>query len=188
MVGDTILELMRDGVITNGRKEVDTGHAIAGSILSTNAGLAMAAQQPNLRIVSVAHTHDPGRIEQLSNFVCVNSALEVDLFGQVNSETAGGRYVGATGGAVDFLRSSVRGEGGRSVVALPASTGKGRTRIVPRVETVTCLSTDVDVITTEYGIAELRGATTSQRAERMISIAAPEHREALRKAAAELGL
>jgi acyl-CoA hydrolase len=71
---------------------------------------------------------------------------------------------------------------------LPASTGKGRARVVPRVETVTALATDVDVITTEHGMAELRGASAGERAERIIAIAAPEHREQLRKAAAEMGL
>ncbi|QRP42848.1 acetyl-CoA hydrolase/transferase family protein [Amycolatopsis sp. FDAARGOS 1241] len=188
MVGDTMLEMMRDGVITGRAKGVDTGLAVAGSILGSHRALALAAEEKNLRIVSIGQTHDPARIQALSNFVCVNSALEVDLFGQVNSETAGGRYVGATGGGVDFLRSSVRAPGGRSVVALPASTRAGSSRIVPRVETVTALATDVDVITTEHGVAELRGASAGERAARMIAIAAPEHREQLREAAAERGL
>lgn len=188
MVGDTMLEMMRDGIITNRRKEIDTGLTVAGSILGTSKALALAADSTDLRIMSIGHTHDPANIQALSNFVCVNAALEVDLFGQVNSETAGGRYVGATGGAVDYLRSSVRAPGGHSIVALPSATGKGRARIVPRVETVTALGTDVDVIATEHGTAVLRGATTSERASRMIGIAAPEHRDELRKAAAEMGL
>jgi acyl-CoA hydrolase len=188
MVGDTMLEMMRDGVITNRAKDVDTGLTLAGSILGSRHALALAAEEKTLRIVSIGQTHDPARIQTLSNFVCVNSALEVDLLGQVNSETAGGRYMGATGGAVDFLRASVRAPGGRSVVALPSSTSRGRARVVPRVETVTALATDVDVITTEHGIAELRGASAGERIERMIAIAAPEHREPLRGAAAEMGL
>jgi acyl-CoA hydrolase len=188
MIGDTMLEMMRDGIITNQAKGVDTGLAVAGSILGSHRALALAAEEKNLRIVSIGQTHDPARIQALSNFVCVNSALVVDLFGQVYSETAGGRYVGATGGGVDFLRSSVRAPGGRSIVALPSSTGKGRARVVPRVETVTALATDVDVITTEHGIAELRGASAGERVEGMIAIAAPEHREQLREAAAEMEL
>jgi acyl-CoA hydrolase len=188
MVGDTILEMMRDGVITNQAKEIDAGLSVAGSILGGSRALALAAEQRALRIVSIAQTHDPARIQALSNYVCVNSALEVDLLGQVNSETAGGRYVGATGGAVDFLRASVRSPGGRSIVALPAATGKGRPRIVARVETVTALATDVDVITTEHGVAELRGISTSERAARLIALAAPEHRDELRKAADGMGL
>ncbi|WIX75650.1 acetyl-CoA hydrolase/transferase C-terminal domain-containing protein [Amycolatopsis carbonis] len=188
MVGDTMLEMMRDGIITGRAKDVDNGLAVAGSILGSHQALALAAEEKNLRIVSIGQTHDPARIQELSNFVCVNAALEVDLFGQINSETAGGRYVGATGGGVDFLRSSVRAPGGRSIVALPSSTRKGRSRIVPRVETVTALATDVDVITTEHGVAELRGASAGERVERVIAIAAPEHREQLRDSAAEMGL
>jgi acetyl-CoA hydrolase len=187
MVGDTILEMMRDGVITNARKEGDRGLAMAGSVLGSARAIALAAQAPSLRIVSIAQTHDPARIEALPDFVCVNSALEVDLLGQVNTETAGGRYVGALGGAVDFLRAAARSPGGRSVVALPAATSRGRPRIVDRVERVSALGADVDVIATEFGAAELRGRSTAERARAIIEIAAPEQRETLRAAAAKAG-
>jgi acyl-CoA hydrolase len=186
-VGDTVLEMMRDGVITNSAKERDRGLAVAGSILGSSRALSLAAQEPSLRLLSIAQTHDPARIETLSNFVCVNSALEVDLLGQVNSETAGGRYVGALGGAVDFLRGAVRSVGGHSIVALPSTTPKGRARIVPRVDHVSALGSDVDVIATEHGVAEIRGMTSTQRAARIIEIAAPEQRESLRKAAVDAG-
>ena len=188
MVGDTILELMRDGVITNKRKPNDTGLTVAGSILGSSRAVAMAAGQPSLRIVSIAQTHDPARIEALPDWVCVNSALEVDLLGQVNVETAGGRYVGAIGGSVDFLRAAMRSPGGHSVVALPAATSRGAPRIVPRVETVSALGADVDLITTEYGTAEVRGVSSAERARRIIEIAAPGQRAALRAAAAKAGL
>lgn len=188
MVGDTILEMMRDGVITNARKDTDRGLTLAGSVLGSSRAVALAAREPGLRIVSIAQTHDPARIEALPGFVCVNSALEVDLLGQVNTETAGGRYVGAVGGAVDFLRASVRAPGGRSVVALPAATSRGRPRIVPRVEQVSALGSDVDIIATEFGVAEIRGQSSAERARRIIEIAAPEQRELLREAAAKAGL
>jgi acetyl-CoA hydrolase len=188
MVGDTLLELMRAGVITNKAKEIDTGLAVAGSILGSARAVALAGEERNLTLRAIGHTHDPAAIAALSQFVCVNSALEVDLFGQVNSETAGGRYVGAIGGSVDYLRAAVRGPGGRSIVALPAATPKGVSKIVPRVERVTALGADVDVITTEYGIAELRGCSAGERAQRLIAIAAPQAREGLRSAAAAAGL
>ncbi len=189
MVGDTILEMMRDGVITNARKGGgDAGLAVAGSVLGSSRAIALAARTPSLRIVSIAQTHDPARIEALPDFVCVNSALEVDLLGQVNTETAGGRYVGALGGAVDFLRAAARSPGGRSVVALPAATSRGRPRIVDRVERVSALGADVDVIATEFGAAEVRGRSTAERARAIIEIAAPEQRETLRAAAAKAGL
>jgi acyl-CoA hydrolase len=188
MVGDTLLEMMRDGIVTNKAKEIDRGVSVAGAVLGSARAVALAADEPNLVLREIAYTHDPARIAEISNFVCVNSALEVDLFGQVNSETAGGRYVGAIGGSVDYLRASVRGPGGRSIVALPASTGKGTSRIVPRVERVTALGADVDVIATEHGVAELRGCSAGERARRLIAVAAPEARPALRQAADEAGL
>jgi acyl-CoA hydrolase len=188
MVGDTLLELMRDGVITNKAKEIDSGVTVAGSILGSARALALAADEPNLALRAIGYTHDPARIAALSRFVCVNSALEVDLFGQVNSETAGGRYVGAIGGSVDYLRGAVRGPEGRSIVALPAATPKGASRIVPRVERVTALGADVDVIATEHGVAELRGCSAGERARRLIAIAAPQARDGLRSAAADAGL
>jgi acetyl-CoA hydrolase len=188
MVGDTMLEMMRDGIVNNSAKERDCGLSVAGSILGSQRAVTLAATEANLRIVSIEQTHDPNRIAALKDFVCVNSALEVDLFGQVNSETAGGRYIGAIGGGVDFLRGSVRSPGGHSIVALPSMTPKGRPRIVAQVETATALGSDVDVIATEHGVAELRGRSTSERARRIIEIAAPEQRDVLRAAAAELGL
>jgi acetyl-CoA hydrolase len=188
MVGDTILEMMAAGIITNTRKPKDAGLTVAGSVLGSSRAVALAAGEPTLRVVSIEQTHDPARIAAIPNYVCVNSALEVDIFGQVNTETAGGRYVGALGGAVDFLRAAVRSPGGRSIVALPAATSRGTARIVPRVERVSALGADVDVIATEYGVAELRGQSSAERARRIIEIAAPDQREALRAAAAKAGL
>jgi acyl-CoA hydrolase len=180
--------MVGDGIVTNSRKGSDRGLAVAGSVLGSSRAIALAARTPSLRIVSIAQTHDPARIEALPDFVCVNSALEVDLLGQVNTETAGGRYVGALGGAVDFLRAATRSPGGRSVVALPAATSRGRPRIVDQVERVSALGADVDVIATEYGTAEIRGRSTAERARAIIEIAAPEQRETLRAAAAKAGL
>src|SRR5262249_8021910 len=156
------------------RKPNDTGLAVAGSILGSAAAVAIAAGEPSLRIMSIGQTHDPARIAAIPDYVCVNSALEVDLLGQVNVETAAGRHVGAIGGSVDFLRAAARSPGGRSVVALPAATGRGRPRIVPRVETVSALGADVDVIVTEHGAAEVRGVPAAERARRIIEIAAPD--------------
>jgi acyl-CoA hydrolase len=188
MVSDTMLEMVRDGVVDNTRKRVDTGLSVAGSILGSAGALRLAAHDPTLRLRSIAHTHSPAVIEQLDRFVCINSAIEVDLLGQVNSEIAAGRYVGAVAGSVDYLRSSIRSSGGHSVLALPSVTGRGAARIIPRVGHVTATRSDVDVIVTEHGVAELRGASTSERAARIIAIAAPEHQDELKRAASEMGL
>jgi len=188
MVGDTLLEFARDGIVDNSRKAIDTGLTVAGSILGSANALALAAADRNLRLRAIDHTHAPGEIARLDRFVCVNSALEVDVLGQVNAEVAGGRYVGAVGGAVDFLRNSVRAAGGHSIVALPSTTAKGRPRVVATVEHATATRSDVDVVVTEHGIAELRGQSTGERASRLIAVAAPEHRDELATAASLLGV
>jgi acyl-CoA hydrolase len=188
MVGETILELMRDGVITNARKPIDTGLTVTGSILGGPAAIALAAEQPGLVMRSVDHTHSPSVIGRLDKFLSVNSAIEIDLLGQVNAETADGRYLGGIGGSVDYLRAAVRAPGGRSVVALPATARGEVSRIVPLVARVTVGRSDVDVVVTEYGAAELRGVSQGERAARLIEIAAPEHRKVLREAARTLGL
>jgi acyl-CoA hydrolase len=188
MVGETILEMMRDGVITGARKPLDTGLAVTGSILGGAAALQLATEERNLRLSGVEHLNAAATISALDDFVCVNSAIEVDLLGQVNAEQVGGRYVGGIGGSVDFLRGSVRARGGRSIVALPASARGGVSRVVPHVERVTAARTDVDLVVTEHGVAELRGVSAGERARRLIGVAAPEHRESLTAAAKELGL
>jgi acyl-CoA hydrolase len=188
MVGETILEMVRDGVITNTRKPVDTGLTVAGSILGSATAVARAAADPRLRLRSVGYTHDPAVISSIDDFLSVNSAIEVDLLGQVNSEVAGGRYLGGIGGAVDFIRPALRASGGRSVVALPATASGGVSRVVATVERVTVARSDVDVVVTEHGTADLRGVTEGERAARLIELAAPEHREGLRAAARQIGL
>lgn len=189
MVGDTILEMARAGVVTGACKEVDRGLIVAGSVLGTAKAVHLAAGEPRLRLRSIAHTHAPDVIAALGRFVCVNSAIEVDLLGQVNAEMAAGRAVGTIGGAVDFLRGAARSAGGRSVVALPSTAKHGQvSRVVPVVERVTALRADVDAVATEHGIADLRGATEGTRAELLIALAAPEHRDRLRAAARTMGL
>jgi len=107
--------------------------------------------------------------------------VEVDLYGQVNAEVAGGRQISGTGGSVDFMRAARASRGGRSIIAMNA-TARGGTlsRIVPTVELVTALRTDVDLVITEYGVARLRDAPVRARAEALIEIAAPEFRDELR--------
>ena len=120
-------------------------------------------------------------IRELPGFVSVNSAVEVDLFGQVNAEFAAGRQLSGTGGSVDFMRAARASRGGRSIIAMTA-TARGGTvsRIVPRVELVTALRTDVDLVVTEHGVARLDGRSVAERAEALIAIAEPRFREQLR--------
>lgn len=133
----------------------------------------------NLHIRGAEYTHGPGVLAALDGLIAVNSALEVDLFGQCNLEIAGGRAVSGAGGATDFSRAARMSPGGISIVALPASFGAGRSRIVARLGTDSVASlarTEVDVIVTEEGAADLRGKSVFERAEAICGIASPAAR------------
>jgi acyl-CoA hydrolase len=123
-------------------------------------------------------------LAQLPDFVSVNSAVEVDLFGRVNAEVAGGHYVGGVGGAMDFIRGAAAAPGGRAIIALPSVSRDGKTsRIVAKCATVTTPAADADVVATEWGVAELRGIDYAERSRRLAAIAHPEHRAALERVA-----
>lgn len=176
---DGIVDLADSGALTNARKEHDRGVGVGGILLGTRRLYDFANANPAFRLAGQDETHSLDAIAGLSRFHAINSALEVDLTGQIGAETVGGRYLGAIGGQVDFVRAAQMSKGGRAIIALPATTRKGQSRIVTRVDTVTCTRADADTIVTEHGVAELRGQPISERVRRMIAIAAPECREAL---------
>lgn len=177
---DGIVDLAACGAITNARKEHDTGLGVGGLLLGTRKLFDFMNGNPDFRLRPVSQTHSLSVMGGLSNFRAINSAVEVDLTGQINAETAGGNFVGAVGGQVDFVRGAAASPGGRSIIALPSTARKGTiSRIVPKTATVTCARSDADIVVTEWGVADLRGMTLPQRAERMIAIAAPEFREDL---------
>ena len=140
-----------------------------------------------LRLTSSTVTHDLSALSAIDRFVGCNTALQVGLDGAVNLEQVGGRVVAAVGGHADFSAGASRSVGGRSIVALRATTRAGASTIVPRVDVVSTARSDVDVVVTEHGIAELRGVSDAERARRLVAIAAPEHRREL-AAAARLAL
>ena len=127
------------------------------------------------------YTHAATVLAGLPRLVSVNSALSVDLFGQANLEMLGGRMVSGCGGAPDFARGAQLSDGGVSIIALPSTAGReAATRIVARLDAIATLPrTDVDVVVTEHGFADLRGRSVMERAERIIAIAAPQHRSTL---------
>ena len=135
----------------------------------------------------VSYTHNPAVLATLERFVAVNSAMEVDLTGQINAEVAGSTYAGTVGGQVDFVRGALASRGGRSIIGLPSRTNKGRSRIVARIESgvVTTPRSDADIVVTEFGVAQLRNQPLGERVRRMIEIAHPEDREPLRRAVGE---
>ncbi|GAA0959846.1 acetyl-CoA hydrolase/transferase family protein [Actinocorallia libanotica] len=189
MLGDGLVELVEAGVVTNARKPIDRGVSVNGALIGTRRLYAFADRNPAIRMCATSYTHDPGVLARLERLVTVNSAMEVDLTGQVNAEQSGAAYLGGTGGQVDFVRAGARSPGGRAVIALPA-TAKGGT--VSRITAglsgpVTTARSEVDVVVTEFGAAELKGRTLAERARRLAAIAHPDFREDLARRAHAIG-
>jgi acyl-CoA hydrolase len=188
MLGDGLVDLFEAGVITNARKEIDKGVTINGALIGTRRLYDFADNNPAIRMTPTSYTHDAAVLGQLSRLVTINSALEVDLTGQVNAEQSGAAYMGGTGGQVDFVRAGARSPGGAALMVL-ASTAKAGTisKIVPALAgPVTTARTEVDVIVTEFGAAELKGQTLAERTRRLIAIAHPDFREELDRAAFDI--
>ncbi|SPS01843.1 acetyl-CoA hydrolase/transferase family protein [Cupriavidus taiwanensis] len=186
VIGDGVAELMQAGVVTNAAKPADRGTSVAGLLMGSRSLLDFAHCNPAIRLAPAAETHDVGALRALPNFIALNGAIEVDLGGQVNAESLNGRYIGAVGGQLDFVRGANQSRGGRSIMVLPSSAAGGTiSRIVPLLAdgVVTTPRSDVDVVVTEWGVAELRGKGLRERADAMIAIAHPLFREDLGRAA-----
>jgi acyl-CoA hydrolase len=184
MITDAVAELIEAGVVTGARKSIDRGLVVTGFLMGTQKLINLAAANPVITLRDTRYTHDPAVLAAHAHLVAINSATEVDLTGQANTETAAGRYVGAVGGAVDFARGAARSPGGVPIIALPSTAGgtshAGASRIVARLSGPTTLArADTGIVVTEYGIADLRGLTLAQRRERMLMIAHPDHRQEL---------
>jgi acyl-CoA hydrolase len=179
LVNDTVADLMEAGVITNSAKTVDPFTTVAGMVMGTERIFSFADRNPAIQLRATSYTHDPKVLAAQSRLVAINAAIEVDLTGAVNAELAAGTYVGAVGGAVDFARGARLSRGGLSVVALPSATATA-SRIVPRLSgPVSTPRSEVDVVVTEHGVADLRGRTLGQRREAMLAVAHPDHRAQL---------
>ena len=183
LIDDGVFALIEKGVITGAKKAIDAGLHVTGIVLGSERLFEKLPQRDDVRLVGANQTHEASVIANLDNFVSINSAVQVDLLGQVNGEFAGGRQLSGTGGSVDFMRSARGSKGGRSIVALPATARRGEvSRIVPLVDRVTALRTDVDIVVTEFGIAHLRDQPLGERVRRLTQIAAPQFRAELTQA------
>jgi acyl-CoA hydrolase len=185
VVSDVLVDLVEQGVVTNAHKGCDPGRSVTGGLFGTQRLRDFAERSGLVDMRSVEYTHHIAVTSALAQFHTVNSAIEIDLSGQVNAEIAGNRYLGAVGGQVDFVRGGMASPGGRSIIALPSTTPDGqRSRIVASLEgrPVTTARSDVDVIVTEHGAAHLRGCPLQERARRLIAVAHPDHRESLLRA------
>jgi acyl-CoA hydrolase len=189
LLTDSFRGLVEAGAITNRYKAIDKGLSVTTSFLGTRQLYDFVDRNPGIVMRETSYTHGAGALLQLEKLHAINSAIEVDLTGQVNAEIAGGRYLGQTGGQVDFQRAAFVSPGGRGIVALASTTPKGNPRIVAKLSgPVTTARSDADTIVTEWGVAELRGRTLSERIAAMIAIAHPDHRDALARAVDKSGM
>ncbi|WP_027014391.1 acetyl-CoA hydrolase/transferase family protein [Comamonas composti] len=182
-IGDGVVALAEAGVLTHARKNIDPGVGTAGVLMGGARLRQWAHHNPQLQLRDTGYTHHPEVLAGMDKLVAINAAIEVDLTGQINAEVAGGVYMGAVGGAVDFLRGAARSKGGLPIVALP-STAKAHSRIVASLSgPVSTPRADAGLIVTEHGVADLRGQPLSRRVRRLIDIAAPAHQEHLEREA-----
>jgi 4-hydroxybutyrate CoA-transferase len=189
MVSDGIISLVESGVITGMRKSLLPGKIVTSFVLGSHELFDFIDNNPALEFRPTQFTNDPFTIARNAKMVAINSALEVDLTGQVVADSMGYRFYSGFGGQVDFLRGAARSEGGRPIIALPSTAKQGTiSRITTRLREgagVTTSRGDVHYMVTEYGCVDLHGLTVRQRAERLIGIAHPAFREELEMFAKE---
>lgn len=191
LISDEIVPLVKNGVITGAKKEVDANKIVATGVIGTQIIYDFVHENEMVEIRSSNHTHDIKIMSQFKNFISLNSAIEVDLLGQANSESVGLNVVNGVGGMMDFVRGAISSEGGKAVLALPSTARKGeKSRIVPILNqgVVTAGWADLHYIVTEHGVADLCGLTVSERVKKMISIAHPRFRDGLTRKAIEMSL
>jgi acyl-CoA hydrolase len=185
MLTDAIVDLMESGVITNETSRVRPGITVGGLAMGSERLNRFLHLNPSVELHPATTTHGMVKLAQQDRLVALNSALEVDIYGQVSAEMVNGRYVGAVGGQVDFMHAASSHEQGLSVIAMPSVTSNGKfSRIVQQLNgpLVTTAKSDVDLIVTEHGVADLRGKTLRQRALAISEIADPAFRESLQRA------
>lgn len=189
MFSDGIIDLVQRGIINGERKTLHPGKIIAGFVLGTKKVYDFIHNNPIIEFHPQEYVNDPFIISKNHKMVAINAAIEVDLSGQVCSDSIGTRLFSGIGGQVDFIRGASRSDGGKPIIALPSITKDGKiTRIVPTLKLGAGVVTsrgDVHYVVTEYGIAHLFGKSIKERARALISISHPKFREELERYAKE---
>jgi len=186
MFSDGVVELVEAGVITGEDKAIHPREIVTGFIVGSRKLYDFVDDNPAVRLLDVGYVNDPHVIRRNPRVVAVNSAIEIDLTGQICAESIGTRQFSGVGGQMDFMRGAALSEGGRPVIALPSITRSGHSRIAPVLQPgagVTTTRSHVQYVVTEYGVAELHGKTLGERAQALIDIAHPDHREHLEREA-----
>lgn len=192
MITRSMGKLIDAGVVTNARKTINTGVTIGAFAYGDESLYRNMKENPRLQMRRARYVNDPFVIAQNDNMVSVNTAIEIDLTGQVSSESIGPRQFTGTGGATDFAYGAFHSKGGRGIIALPSTAKNGTvSKICPMLTPgaiVTISRNLTDYIVTEYGIARMRNRTVRQRVENLIAVAHPDFRTELRKQADKMML
>lgn len=186
MFSDGVIDLIERGVITNECKKVIPYKTVTGFVMGSRRVYDFIDDNPGVAMKSTAYTNDTAIIRRNPKVTAINSAIEVDLTGQVCADTIGTFQYSGVGGQMDFVRGASLSEGGKPIIALPSATKYGESKIVPFLKEgagVTTTRAHVHYIVTEYGIANLYGKNLRQRARLLIDIAHPDHREELERQA-----
>ncbi|TKC62125.1 acetyl-CoA hydrolase/transferase family protein [Pedobacter hiemivivus] len=185
MFSDGIIDLIHKGVINNSLKKLNRGRSVTSFITGTRKLYDFVDDNPSIRVMNISYVNDTSIIRQNAKATAINSAIELDLTGQVCADSIGTYQYSGIGGQMDFMRGASLSEGGKPIIALPSQTQKGISRIVPFLKEgagVVTTRGHVHWVVTEYGMVNLFGKSLKQRAKALIEIAHPNHREMLDKA------
>lgn len=186
MFSDGLLPLLEAGVVTNQHKRRQRGKTVASFVNGTRKVYDFIDDNPAVELRDCAYVNDASIIREQPRMTSINSAIEVDLTGQVVADSIGERIYSGVGGQMDFIRGATLSEGGKAIIALPAATSRGESRIVAQVKPGAAIATTrahVRFVVTEHGVADLYGRNLRQRAQALIAIAAPGAREGLEREA-----
>ncbi|WP_214226723.1 acetyl-CoA hydrolase/transferase C-terminal domain-containing protein [Pedobacter sp. B4-66] len=185
MFSDGIIELINKGVINNSQKKLNRDRSVTSFITGTRKLYDFVDDNPTIRVMNIGYVNDTSIIRQNVKATAINSAIELDLTGQVCADSIGTYQYSGIGGQMDFMRGASLSEGGKPIIALPSQTHKGISRIVPFLKEgagVVTTRGHVHWVVTEYGIVNLFGKSLKQRAKALTELAHPDHREMLEKA------
>jgi acyl-CoA hydrolase len=184
MFSDGVIDLILNDVITGNFKKINRGRALATFLIGSKRLYDYVDDNPYIEMRASNYTNDVSIIKQNPKMVAINSAIEVDLTGQVCADSIGSTMYSGVGGQMDFIRGASLSEGGKAIIALPSTTKSGISRIVPSLKSgagVVTTRAHVQYIVTEYGVANLYGKTIKERVKALVNIAHPEHRESIDK-------
>lgn len=184
LLTDGVLKLIQKGVVNGSQKGIDKGKIVASFMMGSQEFYDFVDDNPFVELRECSYTNEVSVIRQNPKMISINSAIEVDLTGQVCADSIGTQIYSGVGGQVDFVRGASLSEGGKSIIALPSITKRGESRIVPFIKKgggVVTTRSHVQYVVTEYGVAELHSKNIHQRIKSMIEIAHPNHRENLER-------